>query len=265
MSFSKFIKTPDFRKHGLRIVLVYVGLIVLSWMFLSWYTGHGQQVSVPDLRGMTVEQAREVLAERSLELLVIDSIFDEKAKGGTIVEQSPVPESQVKEGREVFLTIFRFQPPMETIGIEEGDFAQVALIKLRNKGVKYEVKYVPNNSMVGSVVSISYRGKKLRATDQVPRGETVVLSIGESDNEKVQIPNLVGMSYAQAIAQLDSLNLMPQPHFENNPLTAQDSSACRVCRQLPAFNPGDPGVSPGRFVDFWLSNTPCAADTTGIE
>lgn len=262
MSFGQFIRTPEFRSNALRIVLVYAGVIVLSWLFLWWYTGHGEQVSVPDLKGMTLQEAETTLSSRGLHYLVIDSVYDEAGKGGVIMEQSPPPESQVKEGREVFLTVFRYKPPMETVNIEEGDFAQVAIIKLRNKGIKYDIKYVPNNSMVGSVIGLTYKGKKVRKNDQVPRGETVVLTVGESDTGTVQIPNLTGKTYAEALALLDSLHLSAQPHFENNPLTAQDSAICRVCRQLPAYNPGDPGVPPGRFVDFWLSDTPCTADTT---
>lgn len=265
MSFRQFIKTPDFRKHGFRIVLVYVGAIVFSWLFLWWYTGHGEQVSVPDLKGLPLEQAAEALEARGLSYLVIDSVFDEHGKGGVVMEQSPSPESAVKEGREVFLTIYRYQPPMEVVNIDEGDFAQVAVIKLRNKGIKYDIKYVPNNSMVGSVVSITYKGKRVKKNDAIPRGVTVVLTIGESDNEKVQIPDLSGMYYTQALALLDSLHLMAQPHFENNPLTAQDSAACRVCRQLPEYNPANPGVSPGHFIDFWLSNEPCVADSVSVD
>ena len=135
MSFWGYLKSKDGKRGLLRLLGVYVGVTILVMIFLWWYTDHGQQVSVPNLSGMTVEEATTALEDLNLEVLVIDSIYDKKAKPGTVLEQSPAPEQKVKEGRSVFLTIYRILPPQETINIKEGDFAQVAIIKLKNKGM----------------------------------------------------------------------------------------------------------------------------------
>jgi beta-lactam-binding protein with PASTA domain len=261
MSFRSFLGTKDFRNTLVRILLIYAFAVVIAWLFLWWYTDHGKQVTVPDLRGKNIAEAAEELNTLGVQYLVIDSLFDEKESGGKIIEQSPAPGSSVKEGREIFLTIYRYQPPMEKINIEEGESAQVAIIKLKNKGVNYEIKYVPNNSMVGSVISLTHRGKKLRKDELVPRGDKVFLQIGISDNGKVDIPNLIGLNYKQVIQLLDSLNLTPQAHFVTD-VSAADSTLLRVCRQMPEPDGGVMGISPGEFIDFWLNDGPCSPDST---
>lgn len=261
MSFFGYLKSKDGKRSLLRLLGVYAIVTILVMIFLWWYTDHGQQVSVPNLSGMTVEEAKAALDDLSLEVLVIDSIYDKKAKPGTVLEQSPAPEQKVKEGRAVFLTIYRILPPQETINIKEGDFAQVAIIKLKNKGIEFDVKYVPNNSLVGAVISVTYKGKRLKPGDQIARGNKVVLSIGTSADETVVVPDLRGLSYEGAMTLLDSLNLMGQAFFMYDIQSSADSAVGRICEQDPAYDPEAPGVAPGRIIDFRLYSEPCSTDS----
>ncbi len=258
MGFFGYLKSKEGKRILLRLVAIYLGVLVTVWVFLWWYTDHGKQVAVPDLTNLSLEEATALLEEKDLSILVVDSIYDRKSKGGTIVEQSPAPESKVKEGRQVFVTVYRKVPPQETVNIAEGDFAQVAIIKLKNKGLDFETKYVPNNSMVGSVISITYKGRKLRVGDTVPRGDKVILTVGVATEESVRVPDLSGLSYQQAMSVLDSLNLMGQAFFMYDIQSSADSSVGRVCTQDPPFDPEGPGVTPGRIIDFRLFNGPCS-------
>lgn len=260
MSFLGYIKSKEGRKILMQIVGIYLVVLIVSWVFLWWYTDHGQQVSVPDLKGMTTAEAEQVLADMDLTFLVVDSVFVKDAKGGTILEQNPVPESKVKEGRQVFVTVYRIEPPQETINIKEGDFAQVAIIKLKNKGIEFDTKYVPNNSMVGAVISVTYKGKKVRPGDKIPRGNKVVLTVGTAVDQLVRIPNLVGLTYSEAMTRLDTLNLMGQAFFMYDVQSSADSAVGRICEQDPPFDPDAPGVQAGKIVDFKIFNTPCTTE-----
>ena len=264
MSFLQFIKTPQFRKSMLRIALIYLALITLTWFGLMWYTDHGKYVSVPDLQDMTLAEAVAALEERDLQVLVIDSIYDKKAKAGTVIEQSPAPESQVKEGRQVFLTVYRTTRPMEKLGVKEGDFAAVAFIKLRNKGIEFDTLYENNNVFVGSIIRLVYGGKRAGPDSYVPRGDRVQLVIGRAASGKIAVPNLNGKTCREAETVLDTLGLVCNCRFEPGISlpTAQDSMIFRVCRQDPPFDPLSPGTSPGRIVDLWLYNEPCPIDST---
>jgi len=218
------------------------------------------------LRGKSLSEAILALEDRELTHLVIDSIYDRKATPGEVVDQSPGVESQVKEGRQVFLTIYRFSPPMETINIKEGDYAAVAMIKLHNKGIECDTVYEDNNTFVGSVIRVTHRGKKIKPDTQIARGDRLTLVIGRSVRSKVIVPDLFGLTCKEVEMMLDTMNLICNCKFEpmvSSP-SSQDSVTYRVCRQDPKHDPVI-GTTAGRIVDIWLYNTPCPNDTTSNE
>lgn len=260
---ASFVKSTSFRKAIIGIALTYAILLLGSWFWLQWYTDHGEYVSVPDLKGMRSEDAILALQERNLDYLIIDSIYDRKATPGSVFDQSPAFESQVKEGRQVFLTIYRLSPPMEKLGIKQGDYATVAMIKLRNKSIDFDTLYEDNNTLANSIIRVTQRGKALKASDEVARGSKVLLVIGRAARDKIIVPDFTGMSCKEARSILDTLRLECNCRFEpgiSSP-SAQDSSTFRVCRQDPIHDP-ERGTSAGRIVDLWLYNTPCAPDST---
>ena len=85
------------------IVLFLIGYIVLKR--LDKYTNHGYYITVPELRGFTPDEAESFAKDKNLQILVIDSIYDNHAKPGTIVEQFPSPNAHVKNNRAIQLTI----------------------------------------------------------------------------------------------------------------------------------------------------------------
>jgi len=265
MSVKEFVRTKDFGKHLLRILGVYLVVVLLIWLYLAWYTDHGEFISVPEVRGMTIDEAAQSIEDRDLKYVIVDSIYSENAQGGTIMEQSPSPESQVKEGREIFLTTYRVSPPLETINIEEGEYAQVALIKLHNKGIKVRKVEEPSNQMIGAVIKITYKGKKLKADSQVKRGEEVVMHIGVSANEQVLVPNVVGMSLDSAMAAIEQAELIVGLTIVSSPLSSKaDSLAARICTQSPAHS-GGTYVPKGQIIDLWISVGPCDTDSLNLD
>jgi len=175
----------------------------------------------------------------------------------------PVPGSTIKEGRQVYLTIFSKTPPMETITIKSGEYAAVAMVKLKNKGIDYDVSYQPNNNFVGSVIGIRYQGKDIKFNDQLPRGCKVVLIVGTGDNAKIPVPDLHGLSYIEAQRLLKSLGLIPQLFFDTTPSEA-DSLAYKVCTQEPPYSPGALDLNSGSIMDIYLTKEPCPRDSSSV-
>jgi serine/threonine-protein kinase len=54
-----------------------------------------QQRRVPQLRGLTVEQATQLLGDLGLQIVVEDPVFDDDVVSGDIAVQSPVPDTNV--------------------------------------------------------------------------------------------------------------------------------------------------------------------------
>jgi beta-lactam-binding protein with PASTA domain len=239
-------------------------VVLLSWFWLSWYTDHGEFVTIPDLKGQPLESAIIVLEELDLEPIVIDSIWSDTSAKGSINYVMPISGSTIKEGRQVYLTIFSKTPPMETITIKSGEYAAVAMVKLNNKGITYDVQYQPNNNFVGSVIGIRYKGKEVKFNQQLPRGSKVVMVVGIGDDRKIPVPDLYGLSYLEAQRLLKSLGLIPQLFFDTTP-SGSDSLSYKVCTQEPPFSPTSLDVNSGSIMDIYLTKEPCPRDSSSFE
>jgi beta-lactam-binding protein with PASTA domain len=261
MSFVKFIKS----KYGKRNIALVIGSNVLLFLLvifiLKIYTRHDEAILIPDLKGKSDAEARAILEDLGLEMVVTDSLFLPEAAPGTVRDQSPKAGSAVKGGRIIFISIFKKTPPMVPINVKEGDHVQIASLRLSNKGIKFQVQYAPNNSMIGVVMKIEHNGRPLKFGELLEHGQTVMLTVGEGVKTTVPVPNLFGMSYNDAMNLLTSLNLSGQGFFEPAAFTAEDSAAYHICRQDPKFSSEAMPLAAGRFVDFWLSKEPCTIDT----
>ena len=104
-----FIWTREFLKKFGLVVLFYLLVITITIFYLSSYTNHGQQISVPNLVGKTVAKSTTILEELDLTYEVLDSIYDPSKPEGTIIDQDPDPTSFskvfVKEGRIIRLRV----------------------------------------------------------------------------------------------------------------------------------------------------------------
>lgn len=261
MSFVKFIKS----KYGRRNIALIIGANVLLFLVvlfvLKIYTRHDEAILIPDLKGKSDAEARAILEDMGLEMVVTDSLFLPEAAPGTVRDQNPKAGSAVKGGRIIFISIFKKTPPMVPINVKEGDHVQIASLRLSNKGIKFQVQYAPNNSMIGVVMKIEHNGRELKFGELLEHGQTVVLTVGEGIKTTVAVPNLFGMSYNDVMNLLTSLNLSGQGFFEPAAFTLEDSAAYHVCRQDPKFSSDAMPLAAGRFVDFWLSKEPCTIDT----
>ena len=69
------------------------------------YTLHGKTITVPDFRGYHTTELDQFLADKELTYLIVDSIFEEGALKGSIIDQKPEPGVQVKRGRKIYMTV----------------------------------------------------------------------------------------------------------------------------------------------------------------
>ncbi|MCD7973484.1 MAG: PASTA domain-containing protein [Candidatus Azobacteroides sp.] len=89
-------------------ILVLILLVIFIFLWLNVYTNHGKTVTVPNVKGVTVEQAIPSLKSKGLRYEVVDSIYMKNQKPGVICEQLPQAESTVKLNRTIYLTINSF-------------------------------------------------------------------------------------------------------------------------------------------------------------
>ncbi len=79
-------------------------VLVADFIVMPAYTRHGQEVRVPDVRGMTLSVAKKVLVKNGL-IPVVKGYRSYPAPPQTVVEQYPEAGKIVKVGRRIELTL----------------------------------------------------------------------------------------------------------------------------------------------------------------
>jgi len=93
-------------KNFLAIIVVALVLLILLLFYLRVYTRHNQNIYVPKLEGLQIEEASSILKSKGLNIEITDSIFRKDAVPGAIIEQTPKPNSRVKTGRNIYVSIY---------------------------------------------------------------------------------------------------------------------------------------------------------------
>lgn len=177
----EFIKKHPILFNMVAILLVVILLLVGVFVWLNTYTRHGQAEVVPDVRGMSVEQAMLVLANKGMQCSVVDSVFIPDAQPGVVLEQSPVSESSVKSGRRIYVVVNALSSQMIT-------FPDVVDMSLRQARVQIEsadfvikeVKYEPS-AYKDLVLYADYMGDTIQVAQKIPYRSEVVLHVGMGD------------------------------------------------------------------------------------
>ena len=131
---SKFLSNWIVKNILIAISIVVV-LIVGSMIFLNVFTKHNQELTVPDLANLTVEEAQMVAAGAGMRVEVTDSAFVKRMKRGAVYRQNPVPGSKVKEGRRISLTINAVNPRQITMPDLIGYSTRQAKAELLSRGL----------------------------------------------------------------------------------------------------------------------------------
>ena len=198
----KCIKNP-FVWNFLLMIVVGCALIYGTLAWLDHYTRHNEAVIVPDVKGLSMNEAKSFLDNTGLRYNVIDSVFSNDVNPGAIVEVVPEPGSKVKEGRIVFVTINALTAQMAIIPeVADLSFRQ-AYALLRSLGFKnIEVKFVPGDYK-DLAVGVERNAQMINRGERVPLASTLTLIISNGEKE---IDSL----------SLDSLNVMPVESLNND-------------------------------------------------
>lgn len=180
----------------LLIMLAGVILAMLLMLFLNVWTHHGSTSTVPDVKGMTYEQAVNMMSEHNLSVVISDSIYPgehegQQLPGGTVVEVWPKAGAVVKAGREVYLTIVAYSPRMIVIDMPLTDISmKQAENYLNAHGINnIKVEYVPGE-FANSVVAAKVNGEYVTLGSRIPANSTVVLQVSMATSNAYDEPEI---------------------------------------------------------------------------
>lgn len=176
----KLIKSPIVVNLLLAIILT-IAIIIGTLQWLDRYTLHNEAVVVPDVKGLTLDEADEFFKNSKLRYNVVDSVFSKDVAPGAIVELVPVAGSKVKENRIVFVTINAQTSQMAKIPeIQDLSFRQ-AYALLRSIGFSsVEIEYVAGEYK-DLAVAVELNQRPLSKGEYVPLSAPLTLKISSGD------------------------------------------------------------------------------------
>ena len=179
--FSKFLLG-----NLLAMILVVIALVIGVKYGLDWYTHHGEGIKVPKVEGMLFSNARRILVEEGLNVLVSDSGYNKQLPADCILAQNPGEGTLVKSGHTVYLTVN--SPASPTIAIPDvvdNSSYREAEAKLMALGFKL----LPPQVISGEkdwVYGILCRGRRVSTGDHVSIDNplTLIIGSGQYDSEE---------------------------------------------------------------------------------
>ena len=192
------------------IILALVCAIPVSHLILTVIQGISteKEVTVPDLKGMTVEQATTELDKYKLKLEVGDQVSSSEYDEGEIVSQDPNPEMTVKEGYPITVSISKGVVKEGTVPNVVNRTATDAKYLLESYGYKQGNVTTENSDMPKDVV---IRQTPAAGTKADPGAAVdIVVSLG-SAVEQVPMPDLMGKDIDIAEAELEKAGLKVGP------------------------------------------------------
>ncbi len=150
----------------------------------------GKEITeVPDLTGLTTEEALQALEDAKLELTstVLEEPNDVVEKG-KIITQNPPQGSQVSAGTRVSITVST-GPEEATVPNLSGQSLDTAVSNLENLGFRVLINEVDSPEPLNTILNISDQGQ------QLPLGSEITITV--SRNNQFAMPNLVNRPFAE--------------------------------------------------------------------
>ncbi len=156
-----------------------VACVIATSYYLKDYTRHGEEVVVPNVKGLTVNQAISAMDNADLLCSVTDSVYIKTMPTGVIYEQSIYAGCKIKSGRTVLLTINSNTPPKLVFpDIADNSSLREAKMKLKAQGFKTgPEKYIPGEK--DWVYEVQVNGKTVTAGSRIGVEETITLIVGD--------------------------------------------------------------------------------------
>lgn len=256
------------RSFGFNI-LVMLGLVVLVAIIffssLGFLTRHGEEVTVPDIRGKSIKEATTVLEKLGFEVEVRDSIYIDTMPALLVYEQTPERGDVVKVNRTIYLTVNKVVPPMVPMPDLEGLTYRSAEMTLRARRLNIGDTIYKPDFATNTVLEQLLNGKPIKPGKEIPEGSniTLVLSSGTGSMEN-PVPDLMGATYFEAREILAASNLNVGTVLIDGGVT--DTLGAFIFKQSPPRR-NELGelnlIRAGESVDLWLTATKPVKDSIG--
>jgi len=263
----KFITKKPFWVNFLFAVMLAFLLVFLVLQLLGWITRHGEYLTVPAVTGKDTREAIQILESKGFDVVIQDSMYNDLLPRGSVVKQLPDSNSTVKISRTVYITVNRYIPPMINMPQLVGKSLNFAMDLLEKNHLHLGDTIYKPDFMKGSIIEQLYKGQKIKPGTQLQWGSSISLVIaGGLNEEQMMVPDLVGLTFANAKSQLDLAGINIAGIIGDGEI--KDTAAAYIYKQNPA--PFDDEkrplyIRPGQLMDLYISPIMPAPEDSAVE
>jgi len=231
-SFWNFLRDKTFIKQFI-YAIVSLPLLFLLWLqFISFYTMHNDYLKVPDCTDVHTSVLDSLIAANNMRYVIIDSIVDMRKEKGVVVHQDPLPLTDVKKNRCIYLTINATQTRKVNCPDIYDFTLRQAIYKLKIVGLKIGKLEYKADLAKNKILSYKVNGIEIHKGQELFEGTIVDLVVGKGlSDDRVIVPNLIGLSREDANIVLKSTSLNIGTEFYTASVT--DSLMVIIVKQRP--------------------------------
>ena len=184
-------------------LVLFVLIMLFVLMSLKWWTRHGESIPLPNFVGLHIEDLEQFAKQNHLNYMITDSVYNDTLSKGMIVLQDPYPNSGVKKGRKIYVTVVSSLPE------------SVVMPNVVNLSVRQAVSLIYGNDLTIKKLDFVNGFDKNAVQKQLLDGEeiepgvklnkytavTLVVSKGERP-ESTKVPNLKGLTKKEAMQRI---------------------------------------------------------------
>jgi eukaryotic-like serine/threonine-protein kinase len=223
--------------------------LLFFFVYLPWSTGHGNEIVVPKIEGLTIDQATELLEDNNLNVQVSDCVFVAGATPYKVLSHYPKAGSKVKEDRKIYVTITAGQAPLVKMPKITELSLHSAEMQLKQVGLlKGQITFKPDLAE-NTVLEQNFKGQKIEPGESLPKGSMVDLVVGNGvGSSEIDVPNVMNKAYdeAELIIRGSGLELGTVIYDQNS-----KAPAGTIIKQNPQAS--DQQIIEGTFIDLWVA------------
>ena len=239
---------------ALNTLIILVILYLISWLgslMLSSYTRHGESLTLPNLKGLGFEEVQQILEQKKLRYIITDTAFIDSLPKGSVIEQNPLPNTKVKEGRFIYITL----NSNSSVGVLMPNLINNSLrfaeTVLNSSGLKLGTVIYKPDIAAGAVLDQLYKNQSIQPNIKIPKGASIDLIVGDGmGSTEVDIPDLTNLTLNEARGVLESNLLQVGSVVYEGKV---DSLNAVIKRQSPSYQEGVK-IKSGQEVDLFLAN-----------
>ena len=188
-------KSDDKKKKKRAIIIGVAAAAILALfgiLYVSGIIGGGsKEVTVPDVKGMSYSEAKEVLEAKGLKIEKADEpIASQKIEKGKIVSQTPSKNSKVKKGRTVRVILSAGNTELKVPDLKGLSYKEAKTL-LSEMGLQISKgDEVDSDSVAEGLIASQYPSAKTK----VDKGDIITVNISKGKKDAV-IPKLVGTTF----------------------------------------------------------------------